>query len=183
MQGIPVGINVEGQRVAVLAGNDIRRLIQSNPPLLEGYPDLDAQVQPNGFDLTLRDVAAIAGSGQMAVSNERRVLPGVTPLDYDADGFIELTPGAYKITFNEIVSLPLDLMAIARSRSSLLRCGVVVHSAVWDAGYSGRSESLMTVHNADGFRLQRDARVLQLVFMRLSSEAAGYRGVYQGENI
>ncbi len=169
--------------MSVLAGNDIRRLLRVNPPLLAGYPDLDAQVQPNGFDLTLRDVAAIAGRGQLAVSNEQRALPGVTPLDYDADGFIALNPGAYKITFNEVVSLPLDLMAIARPRSSLLRCGVVVHSAVWDAGYSGRSESLMTVHNPVGFRLQRGARVLQLVFIRLSSEATGYRGVYQGENI
>jgi len=75
------------------------------------------------------------------------------------------------------------LMALARPRSSLLRCGVVVHSAVWDAGYSGRSQSLMVVHNPAGFRLQQNARVLQLVFLKLSGETAGYRGIYQGENM
>jgi dUTP pyrophosphatase len=41
----------------------------------------------------------------------------------------------------------------------------------------------MVVQNHRGFRLQRGARVLQLVFFRLSSATAeGYRGRYHGEN-
>jgi len=74
-------------------------------------------------------------------------------------------------------------MALARPRSSLLRCGVTVNTAVWDAGYSGRSQSLMVVYNPQGFRVQRNARVVQLVFLRLTQETEGYRGVYQEENI
>jgi len=74
-------------------------------------------------------------------------------------------------------------MALARPRSSLLRCGVTVDTAVWDAGYSGRSQSLMVVYNPLGFRLQRNARIVQLVFLRLTRETEGYRGAYQGENI
>jgi len=31
--------------------------------------------------------------------------------------------------------------------------------------------------------LQRDARIVQLVFFQLTRETEGYRGVYQGENI
>jgi len=58
-----------------------------------------------------------------------------------------------------------------------------VHTAVWDAGYSGRSQSLMVVYHPQGFRLQRNARVVQLVFMTLTQRTAGYRGTYQGENI
>jgi dUTP pyrophosphatase len=39
------------------------------------------------------------------------------------------------------------------------------------------------VLNARGYRLQRGARVLQLVFFRLSSPTAeGYKGRYHGEN-
>jgi dUTP pyrophosphatase len=73
-------------------------------------------------------------------------------------------------------------MALAMPRSSLLRCGVTVHTAVWDAGYSGRSQSLMVVYNPRGFRLQRNARIVQLVFFRLTQETEGYQGIYQGEN-
>ena len=57
------------------------------------------------------------------------------PLDFDADGFVTLTPGPYQIVYNEIVDLPNDLMALGRPRSSLCRCGVTIHTAIWDAGY------------------------------------------------
>ena len=88
------------------------------------------------------------------------------------------------MVFNEIVNLPKDMMAFGRPRSSLCRCGVTLHTAVWDAGYNGRSTSLLNVANPSGFRVQRDARLLQLVFIKLAREVAeGYRGIYQGENI
>ena len=154
---------------AVLSRQDIHRLLQQEPPLLEGYIDLEAQVQPNGVDLTLREVA-------------QRLVSDLAPLVFDGLGFIDLMPGAYIITYNEIVHLPNNVMALARPRSSLLRCGVTVETAVWDAGYSGRSQSLMVVYNPQGFRLQRNARIVQLVFLRLTEETEGYHGVYQDEN-
>jgi dUTP pyrophosphatase len=101
----------------------------------------------------------------------------------DKDGWWDLHRGAYVITYQEKVNLPADIMALARPRSTLLRSGVAIHAAVWDAGYSGRGEGLLSVLNARGYRLQRGARVLQLVFFRLSSPTAeGYRGRYHGEN-
>ena len=83
-----------------------------------------------------------------------------------------------------MVNLPPDLMALGRPRSSLLRSGVALHTAVWDAGYRGRSQSLLTVHHPGGFRLQRNARVAQLVFFRLATPPGqGYQGRYQGEGL
>ena len=92
-------------------------------------------------------------------------------------------PGAYVVTYNEIVHLPKDIMALGRPRSSLIRCGVTIEMGVWDSGYSGRSQSLMIVYHPHGIRLQRNARIVQLVFFRLTQETEGYRGVYQRENI
>jgi dUTP pyrophosphatase len=75
-------------------------------------------------------------------------------------------------------------MALGRPRSTLNRIGVTIHTAVWDAGYEGRSTSLLAVMNPNGVQLQRDARVMQLVFFGVSNPPAqGYAGVYQGENI
>jgi len=169
--------------MAVLSGNDIRRLLQSRPPLIEGWLDLDAQLQANGFDLTLRDVALIQSGGQVAVDNRDRMVSGQSPLSFDNAGFLSLDPGVYMITYNEIVHLPKDIIALGRPRSSLLRCGVGVGTAVWDAGYEGRSQSLLVVHNPHGFRVQQNARITQLVFMTLSGESEGYKGIYQRENI
>jgi dUTP pyrophosphatase len=158
-------------------------LLKQEPPLVESYLDLDEQVQPNGIDLTLREVALLESSGKIAVKNTERQLPGLAPLVFDGLGFIDLIPGIYLITYNEIVHLPNNVMALARPRSSLLRCGVTVGTAVWDAGYCGRSQSLMVVYNSQGFRLQKNARLVQLVFLWLSGETEGYQGAYQNENI
>ncbi len=168
---------------AVLSQHDIHRLLERKPPLIESYLNLDEQLQPNGFDLTLREVALLQSSGKIAVGNNERRLPELAPLAFDGLDFIDLVPGIYSITYNEIVHLPKNVMALARPRSSLLRCGVTVGTAVWDAGYSGRSQSLLVVYNPRGFRLQKNARIVQLVFWWLSQEAEGYQGVYQHENI
>ena len=168
---------------AVLSQHDIYRLLEQKPPLIEGYLNLDEQVQPNGFDLTLREIALLESSGRIAISDTERRLPNLAPLAFDGLGFIDLMPGIYSITYNEIVHLSRDVMALARPRSSLLRCGVSVGTAVWDAGYSGRSQSLMVVYNPRGFRLQKNARVVQLIFFWLSQETEGYQGAYQHENI
>ena len=167
----------------VLSRNDIRRLIQQNPSLVVGYIDLEQQLQPNGFDITLRDVAMLENMGQIGIDNARRQLPDLVPLIFDNQGFMELIPGNYIITYNEIVHIPTHLMALARPRSSLLRCGVSIGTAVWDAGYSGRSQSLMLVYNSRGFRVQQNARVAQLVFLEMTGASGGYKGIYQGENI
>jgi dUTP pyrophosphatase len=168
---------------AVLAKSDISRLMQGAPPLIEGCLDAETQLQPNGIDITVRDIARLQSPGTIAVDNAGRSLSVLAPLSFDGQGFIDLAPESYVITYNEIVHLPNNVMALARPRSSLLRCGVTIGTAVWDAGYSGRSQSLLVVHNSRGFRLQKNSRVAQLVFFGLTGDTEGYHGMYQGENL
>ena len=153
----------------------------------KSQPGLDGQnesrLQPNGFDLTLRQVSRLETRGCIVADNSGRKVSELSPLEFDGDGFLNLEEGIYSITFNEAVHLPGNVMALGRPRSSLLRCGITIDTAVWDAGYSGRSESLLVVYNKQGFRLQRNARVMQLVFFELCSDTEGYSGAYQGENL
>ncbi len=168
----------------VLGRESLRQRILADPPLISQWLDLEEQLQPNGFDLTLRDVGRFAGPGTIARDNAGRQLPDVEPLRFADGGLLDLLPGPYQIVFNEVVDLPTDLMALGRPRSSLGRCGVSIHSAVWDAGYRGRSTSLLIVNNPAGFRVASNARLLQLVFFGLAAPVAeGYRGAYQGENL
>ncbi|HEX5498344.1 MAG TPA: deoxyuridine 5'-triphosphate nucleotidohydrolase [Thermomicrobiales bacterium] len=168
----------------VLSREEIRRRIESDRPLIAAWVDLGEQLQPNGFDLSLREVQSIDGRGVLAEAREGRKLPALGRLEFDTDGFIDLGPGPYSIVFNEIVDLPTSIMALGRPRSSLCRSGVTIHTAVWDAGYRGRSTALLNVLNPNGFRVQRNARLAQLVFMTLTDAAVeGYSGRYQGENI
>jgi dUTP pyrophosphatase len=167
----------------VLGREDLLARITGDPPLLSNWTDLAEQVQPNGIDLSLRSVARIVGGGVLAADNAGRRLPAYEDIPFADDGFVDLAPGIYQVVYNEIVDLPNDLMALGRPRSSLCRCGVTLHTAVWDAGYRGRSTSLLSVLNPAGFRVQRGARLLQLVFFGLARPAAeGYRGAYRDEH-
>jgi len=169
---------------AVLSKQDILDLMKRTPPLVEAAIDLEEQIQPNGIDLTVRDIALIASAGQIGPTAEERRLSSHSPLQFDALGFLDLPAGCYVVTYNEIVNLPKNITALGKPRSSLLRCGVNIGTAVWDAGYSGRSQSLMVVYNPYGFRLSRNARILQLVFFLLTRESVeGYGGIFQRENL
>lgn len=167
---------------SVLGGATIRRLVQDDPPLVGGLRDLDEQIQPNGVDLTLESLWRLDGPGRIGLTGPERV---VAPRASVAavDDWFELAPGPYVARLGEVVALPLDVMALGRPRSSLLRNGVAIHNAVWDAGYVGRSEVLLMVYNPAGFRVRRLSRILQLVFFRLDAPTTPYAGTFQGENL
>ena len=170
--------------MTMLSRDELRERIERETPLIENMIDKEIQLQPNSVELTLRGIEALRNSGAIDFDNSQRQVPQSENIGFDSEDWALLAPGTYKVTFNEIVNIPLDLAAIARPRSSLLRCGVTVESAVWDSGYRGRSESMLVVHNPHGFRVKRNARLLQLVFFNLRREVSqGYNGRYQNENV
>ena len=156
--------------------------LAATPPLVEGLTDPAVQVQPNGIDLTLAAVFRLEGAGRIGLTNADRMLPELVPVEPEA-GWFTLGPGLYQATLNETVHIPLDLTGLGWPRSSLLRSGVTIHTAVWDAGYFGRSQVLLSVVNPAGFRVAVGARIVQMVFFRLTNAVQeGYQGVYQGGN-
>lgn len=164
----------------MLAGEDIRRRH------IVALPDLAAEqahLQPNGVDLSLDAVWRLAGPGALGRATDARRLPRRDEVAADADDWWDLAPGSYGIRYGEWVELPVDCGGLCFPRSSLLRMGLHVPTAVWDAGYAGRGEGLLLVDNPHGTRLQRGARIVQLVVFRLTQAAsAGYAGAYQHEN-
>ena len=164
----------------ILGKTELTELLDS---LAKNAVDINSQLQVNGLELTARSVETFKGPGRIGFSNDDRALPQTMPMEWGEDGWLFLKKGSYKVIFNEIVSIPADVCAIGLPRSSLLRMGVSLHTAVWDAGYTGRSEALLVVYNEEGFYLKKDARVLQLLFMRLGSAQEGYKGRYMNENV
>src|SRR5207248_2980713 len=116
-------------------------------------PDPAAQVQPNGLDLSLERIWRLEGAARLGRAT--RELPERRAVAFDAAGWADLAPGAYLVRFAETLRLPRDVLAIGRPRSTLARGGVGLVLAVWDAGYQGRSEALLVVHNPAGFRVQQ----------------------------
>jgi len=142
----------------------------------------DSQFQPAGIDITLKEVYNFKSPGVIDFDNKERKISDVEPMQFN-DEKVSLKPGAYKVIFNEYVRIPKDAAAMCLPRSSLLRCGVTLECALWDPGYEGRSEALLLVKNEHGITFKRNAKIGQMVFVKLSEAADSlYEGVYKGEN-
>jgi dUTP pyrophosphatase len=144
----------------------------------------EEQHQQAGTDVTLQKIFKFSSPGKVDFNNKERVLSECEQLEYDDNDFVFLPKGFYKVRYNEIIKIPSDLAAYIMPRSTMLRCGATLHSALWDPGYEGRGEGLLEVGNEQGMYVKKNARIGQIVFMSLSEETKElYTGQYKGENI
>ncbi|MFH1875755.1 MAG: deoxyuridine 5'-triphosphate nucleotidohydrolase [Candidatus Omnitrophota bacterium] len=170
----------------MLNKEQIRKLVVEQK-LIEGCIKLETQLTPNGFDVTVATVSEFAGSGALDFSNSERVLPACHAIaphkkkQEDTFGWWKLLPGAYKIRTNETVNLPNTLIALAYTRTSLLRMGAYTQHGVWDAGFHGTGEFILIVANPHGIELKQNCRIAQLVFVPVD-ETQGYTGIYNNAN-
>ncbi len=168
----------------MLNREEIKKLIEQKG-LVKDYCNLDTQLTPNGLDVTVGKIFKFGAPGALDFSNSERVVPEgkeILPNKENAQdkyGWWNLKKGAYKIRTNEFFSLPKDLIAIAFSRSSLLRMGAFTQTAVWEAGFKGKAEFLLVVENSKGIRLKQNARVTQILFKKIKAPRQGYNGIYQ----
>ena len=139
------------------------------------------QVQPNGVDLTLAAVFRPRGTGRIGrTGTEVADRAELTPTDLEGRDVYVLDPGGYVVRYAETVRIPEEHVGFLYPRSSLLRNGCTVDTAVWDAGYEGKGEGLLEVHRP--IEIEVGARVAQLVLAEGDHEGS-YDGSYQGENV
>lgn len=168
----------------MLNRQEIEKLIKEQG-LITGYIDLDTQLTPNGFDLTVAEIFEFDTQGALDFSNKERKIPDGKQIlpekrsPNDKFGWWNLKSGTYKIRTNEVVNLSKELIALAFSRTSLLRMGGFTQHGVWDAGFKGKGEFVLVVGNPQGIRIKQNTRVAQLIFMKINETNCGYEGIYK----
>lgn len=134
----------------------------------------------SGIKLTLNEVFRITSEG--IIDFDVKHIPNYLRVETDADGFYNLPKGYYIIRYNEYVIIPEDAIALAIPRSSIIRSGASLFTAVWDPGYEGRGYGLLTIYNEYGMKIRRNSQIAQLVFMKMIEKSSKpYRGSYLGE--
>lgn len=139
----------------------------------------EEQIQPNGIDLRLDSVSHVSG---------KPILPAVGRIDPQAITITKIPPkegwfnlhllqGNYLVDFKETISVPDGYCAMIITRSSLVRCGVDVVSALWDTGFNGQLGASLRLKNQ--FAVQRGARLAQVVFWKSEFSGHRYTGAYQ----
>jgi len=149
--------------------------------IIHDYIDANVQTQIAGFDLTAKDIMQLEDGGIIDFDNSKRHIPNHKEIEPEKDKWI-LQPGGYLVRYNEVVQVPLDTIGIVLPRSTLMRIGATLCSAVWDPGYKGRGIGLLIV-NAQ-LTIHVGARIAQIVFIKTQNKLEdGYSGTYQNENV
>ncbi len=141
------------------------------------FPGLEEdQYQPAGIDLRLRRVFRLRGEAGLLRGDEKR-LPEYREVEPEG-GEYRLDPGEpYVLELAPKLEIPEDTVALFFPRSTLIRSGVAVHTAVGDPGFRGHIRVLAVNHHREPYRLARGERVVQAVFIKAKG-AGTYSGDY-----
>ncbi len=158
----------------ILSGEEISDLVKRADEA--SHVKLAEQIQPAGYDVTLNRAYSYPKTAY-TLGGENSLLQEIAP---DREGFLALDQGAYLIELNEITTIPKDAIGILLPRSTLLRNGLDIRSALFDPGYSGQPKVMLVCHRAA--KIKRFSRVGQLILFRSNEEfSKQYAGKYQGE--
>lgn len=169
----------------MLGSKEILKLIKEKE-MVQNYINLEQQLQPNSFDLTVDKVFI---SDDCSVLREKdKHLPKVDKIKPRTFSVAKisgwyLTKGTYLFEVNEIVKLPKNISALSNQRSSLMRMFCRTNIGSWDCGYNGKGYSILTVLNPMGLWLEKNVRIIQMHFFKTSKVLESYNGQYQGENL
>jgi dUTP pyrophosphatase len=162
----------------ILNKSEIKARIEEEG-MIKSFINMDLQLQGNGFDLSVNNISRFKGVGTIDFDNKERKMPNYIMLKSKNNKYF-LQSASYLIDFNEFLAIPADIIALGYTRSSLLRCGAFIPSAVFDAGFHGNVQGVLVVSNAYGLRLKRNARLLQLIFFERRNDGSLYQGNYNG---
>ncbi len=140
-------------------------------------PVTQEQVQPNGVDIRVDSIERPVGHGRIGRSD--KTIGDRESVDATS-GTFELDPGTYVVGYLERLRIPEDHIGFILPRSSLLRNGSTIYTAVWDTGYEGRGEGMMTV--GAPISIESEARIAQFV-LASADHLGAYDGSYQGERL
>jgi deoxycytidine triphosphate deaminase len=150
---------------------EVEKLLQTNGK------GAKAQV---GFDLTVKGIKKISGGVVMADKTAVDPYIEITPTKNANDKLIfKLEPGTYSLTFEQGIKLPTNRTAFIRHRSSVLRCGGIITSGVYDPGFEVDEMGGVLIATQP-IIIEKGARVAQIImFQNMTAEA--YNGQWQKE--
>ena len=143
-----------------------------------------------GVDLSVKSVQYIKQAGKVLI--DKTIAPQYedvepTKIVFDREGWF-LPQGTYICELNEGCTFGERDTGLIILRSSLNRSGVTICSAVWDPGYTSVDKDnkkvnamsiRMIVDNKEGFWLEKNARIAQLIVFE-SEPTSLYNGQWQG---
>ena len=166
-------------------------MINGSEVLNEKYPEFDDDSRtPNGLDLRLGKVYTLGNENQIyGLLEEKKIIPkhiekdleNISIYDENTIGWMLLPNVPYILEVENEIKISSDSMQTYYPRSSLLRAGCTLHTAVGDAGYNGKLAFLFINHGPGPFFFEKGVRFAQLVDAQLFGNKEEYNGDYQND--
>lgn len=135
-------------------------------------------IQQQGVDVRVKNIKTLTGIGEVPAEG-KTVLPTYTDAAIDGNRWI-LPPGYYEIELLESIAIPNNAALTFKTRSSLVRCGAIVESGQFDAGFHTPSGGcFLIVHRP--IIIERNARIAQAIVHETAPVTNTYNGQYQGD--
>ena len=135
-------------------------------------------IQQQGIDVRIKSINKLSGSGVIPKEG-KTLLPVYEELQSANDSWY-LQPGYYEVEFEEGCNVPNNATLHFKTRSSLVRCGALVHSGQFDAGFkTDNMGAFLQVLNP--ILIQKGARVAQAIVFTSNEVSNLYDGQWQGD--
>lgn len=138
----------------------------------------DAGIQQQGIDVRLDRIYKIDQSqiGEVPAVGKTRI-PEYHEIKPKNNEFC-LDPGYYEVTLCEACDIPSNASLHYKTRSSLVRCGALVHSGQFDAGFKTDAMGcfLQVIHP---ITIERGARIAQAIVFESNEVTNTYDGQWQ----
>ena len=153
-----------------------KQIVENN--IVTGYCD-DA-VQQQGVDVRVDNISLVGGYGFIPASGRtqlgtRKEMNTFIVKDKEV---YALSPGYYEVTLLESCKIPNNCVLNYKTRSSLVRCGAVVHSGQFDAGFETEVMGCF-IEVMHPIRIERGARIAQAIVTETYS--VGDNDLYNGQ--
>lgn len=138
-------------------------------------------VQQQGIDVRLKSLRAMLNRGKVPAQG-KTILPRYYEAEFGEDNCIELPTGYYEVEFEEACNIPNNMVLNYKTRSSLVRCGAIIHSGQFDAGFNTNNMGAF-LHVIRPIILEKGARLAQAIVTESYpvDDENMYNGQWQGD--
>lgn len=152
-------------------GKDIVKYIHPVPK--------QGQIQPNGVDIRIMKAYKFKSSTDAKILQNTVLKPSIYEIKSNNGAFC-LKRGTYIVRYLEKITIPKGVAGLMMPRSSLMRCGSMLNTALWDSGYSGQGIGLLQV--SVPLTIEENATIGQIIFIP-ANKGELYSGQYMDESV
>ena len=135
-------------------------------------------IQQQGVDVRVANIKEILGTG-MIPAEGKTTIPRTEDAGMNGNAWV-LPPGYYEVELMEGIKMPANAALVFKTRSSLVRCGAIVESGQFDAGFeTDKAGCFLDVKRA--IIIEKGARIAQAIVNETAEVTNTYNGQFQGD--